>query len=527
MPLQVKIADRAGEFEQIGKLNYRTFVEEIPQHRPNADLSLTDKFHGENQYLICLDGESVVGMVALRDRRPFSLDAKLPDLDAYLPPGSRVVEIRLLSVLPERRRGPAFGLLMKALFARCLEMDYDVGVISGRIENAGLYAKFGFRPFGPRVGSEGAWYQPMRIDKATLNGTLSVLPGAARTVNLLPGPVSHSPAVRAALAGPVESHRSAAYAGRLARVKTMLLAMTGAEDVQILMGTGTLANDVVAARLSLRPGRGLILSNGEFGERLARHAEGFALRHAVLRQPWGEALDPEAVTHALREEGGIGWVWAVHCETSTGVLNPLAGLREACRGRGVSLNLDCISSLGTVPVDLAGIDLASGVAGKGLGGFTGMALVFHRHPAAQATSPLPRYLDLAAYASEGGLPFSGSSNLLAALEAALRERRGSAFPRCIAELSRKVRERLERDGIPVLSAAAAGSPAVLTVPAPPGVSSLEIGRALEAQGILLNYQSGYLTARNWFQICLMADHPDADLEFALERIAAAFRCRAG
>jgi aspartate aminotransferase-like enzyme len=154
-------------------------------------------------------------------------------------------------------------------------------------------------------------------------------------------------------------------------------------------------------------------------------------------------------------------------------------------------------------------------------------MVFHRHPAAQATSPLPRYLDLAAYASEGGLPFSGSSNLLAALEAALRERRGSAFPRCIAELSRKVRERLERDGIPVLSAAAAGSPAVLTVPAPPGVSSLEIGRALEAQGILLNYQSGYLTARNWFQICLMADHPDADLEFALERIAAAFRCRAG
>ncbi|MBW8888792.1 MAG: GNAT family N-acetyltransferase [Fibrobacteres bacterium] len=523
MPLQVKIADRAGEFEQIGKLNYRTFVEEIPQHHPNEEQCLIDKFHGENLYLVCLDGESVVGMVALRDRRPFSLDAKLPDLDAYLPPGARAVEIRLLSVLPERRRGPAFGLLMKALLARCLEMDYDVGLISGRLENAGLYAKFGFRPFGPKVGSDGAWYQPMRIDKATLNGKLGVLPAAARTVNLLPGPVAHAPSVRAALAGPVESHRSAAYAERLARVKSMLLSMTGAANVQVLMGTGTMANDVVAARLSLRPGRGLILSNGEFGERLVRHAEGFSLRHEVLRQPWGEALDPGRVAQRLLKYGGFDWVWAVHCETSTGVLNPVEALREACFAGGAGLNLDCISSLGTVPVDLSGIDLASGVSGKGLGGFTGMAMVFHRLPAERGEAPLPRYLDLAAYASEGGLPYSGSSNLLAALEAALRDRRGGAFLRRLTDLSGKVRQRLEQERIPVLAAAASASPAVFTLMAPSEIPSLDAGRALESQGILLNYQSGYLAERNWLQICLMADHPDADVDFALERIAAVLR----
>lgn len=523
MPLQVKLADSPREFEQIGKLNYRTFVEEIPQHQPNPGLTLTDKFHAENQYLVCLDGETVVGMVALRDRRPYSLDAKLPDLDAYLPPAAKSVEIRLLSVIPERRRGPAFGLLMKALLARCLEMDYDVGLISGRIENAGLYAKFGFRPFGPRVGSEGAWYQPMRIDKASLNPGLGVLPAPARVVNLLPGPVSHTPAVRAALSAPVESHRSEAFAERYARVKTMLLALTRAADAQILMGTGTMANDMVAAQLSLRPGRGLILSNGEFGERLARHADGFRLRHAVLRQPWGEALDPGWVTHALRQYGDIGWVWAVHCETSTGILNPLEGLRAACAAQGAGLNLDCISSLGTVPVDLSGIDLASGVAGKGLGAFTGMAMVFHRHPAVPGGSPLPRYLDLAAYAAGDGLPYSSSSNLLAALEAALRERRDGRVMRRIPEMSRKVRDRLEREGIRIVNAAAAASPAVFTLAARPGASSLGIGRALEAQGILLNYQSAYLAERNWFQVCLMADHPDADIEFALERIAAVAR----
>jgi len=61
--------------------------------------------------------------------------------------------------------------------------------------------------------------------------------------------------------------------------------------VQILSGSGTLANDVVAARLSLLEGsRGLILSNGEFGDRLLDHARRARLNFATLRLPWGGVL---------------------------------------------------------------------------------------------------------------------------------------------------------------------------------------------------------------------------------------------
>src|SRR3954465_11782876 len=99
--LTLKIAREEWEFEQIHRLNYRTFVEEIPQHTPNPDGRLVDRFHAENTYLIAVAGERGVGMLAMRDRRPFSLDAKLSDLDGYLPPHRSVAEVRLMAVEPE------------------------------------------------------------------------------------------------------------------------------------------------------------------------------------------------------------------------------------------------------------------------------------------------------------------------------------------------------------------------------------------------------------------------------------------
>ncbi|MDQ3000552.1 MAG: GNAT family N-acetyltransferase [Fibrobacterota bacterium] len=519
MALYVKIADLPGEFEQIFRLNYQTFVEEIPQHSRNQDERLVDKFHAENLYLICLDDGELMGMVALRDRRPFSLDSKLPDLDSHLPKNARVMEIRLLAVRPERRHSAVFGLLMKKLLARCLEMDYDVGVISGRLENIPLYEKFGFRPFGPKVGSPGAWYQPMRIDRATLNRGLAVLPKSPEsdvapimTLNLLPGPVAHSSLVKKALAAEVRSHRSQKYAELLCKTKTMLLQATRAGGVEILMGTGTLANDVIAGQLSLREGRGLILSNGEFGDRLIRHAAGFRLRHLAHHEEWERRFNLDRIAGTLDANPDIKWVWAVHCETSTGRLNPIRELSELCESRGASLCLDCISSLAVVPVDLSGIDLASAVSGKGLGAFTGMAMVFYRNAPSPAPAGLPSYLDLGKYAASGGIPFSGSSNLLSALEASLSEKCEGESARRLAEDSLWLRSRLEAAGISILLDAEESSPAIFTLPLPSGVTSLETGKRLEEMGILLNYNSDYLADRNWIQICLMADQRRSELQ---------------
>ena len=96
--IRIKTASEPWEFEQIHRLNYRTFVDEIPQHQANTDGVLVDRFDGENTYIIALDGRRLLAMMAVRGTRPFSLDAKLPDLDAYLPAGRRLCEFRLLAV---------------------------------------------------------------------------------------------------------------------------------------------------------------------------------------------------------------------------------------------------------------------------------------------------------------------------------------------------------------------------------------------------------------------------------------------
>ena len=161
-----KIASKPSEFEQIHELNYQTFVHEIPQHPRNDARKLIDKFHEENTYVICLREGEVLGMVALRDKRPLSLDSKLADLEAYLPPFRQILEYRLLAVKPHHRHTAIFTGIMKLSFNIAFSKDYDLAVISGTPRQARLYKHLGFKPFGPMVGTEDALYQPMYIDIA-------------------------------------------------------------------------------------------------------------------------------------------------------------------------------------------------------------------------------------------------------------------------------------------------------------------------------------------------------------------------
>lgn len=84
LKLMTKIADQSWELEEISRLNHQTFAEEISQHNPTENGLLTDKFHLANQYIICLNGQEIAGMIALRDVRPFSLDSTLSNIDDYL-----------------------------------------------------------------------------------------------------------------------------------------------------------------------------------------------------------------------------------------------------------------------------------------------------------------------------------------------------------------------------------------------------------------------------------------------------------
>jgi aspartate aminotransferase-like enzyme/GNAT superfamily N-acetyltransferase len=515
-----KIATTADEFEQIHRLNYKTFAEEIPQHPLDGSGILVDKFHTENTYLIGVRDGGVIAMMAVRRSRPFSLDAKISDLDKHLPPGRKVVEVRLFAVLPAYRNGPVPVQLLQFTAGYCLDLGDDLAVISGAARRIPLYRALGFEPFGPAVGTAKAPFQPMTLTLESfarasgLRRGLQGGPGAPRDtaapreqLNLLPGPVAVSPAVRAALARPPISHRSPEFLGQLCSLRRRLAAMAKANDVQIMMGSGSLANDVVAAQLTTLGRPGVVLSTGEFGERIADHARRAGLEFHWARLPWGAVPTRADFEEALAQVPNAGWLWLVHHETSTGVLHDLLPIKALARERGLKLCLDCISSLAAVPVDLTEVFLATGTSGKAPAGFPGLAMVFHQEEPASRTD-LPRYLDLGLWVASGGTPFTHSSNLIAALEVALAEVERMPAGRCGDNgLAAWMRTELRNAGFKLCATEPHASPIIITVQLPSTVRAVDVGTALEQRGYLISHRSGYLEARNWIQFCLMSNPP--------------------
>jgi ribosomal protein S18 acetylase RimI-like enzyme len=164
----IHFANTAEEYDQIFTLNYSTFVEEIPQHEVNAEKKLKDKFHGNNTYILCKDGKNIAGMVSCCGTRPFSLDAKVEQLDAYLPPYKKICEVRLLAVNKEYRNTRVTAMLLRALIKHLLKNGVDLAVISGITRQLAMYEKIGFRPFHKLVGKDNAYYQPMYITDQAL-----------------------------------------------------------------------------------------------------------------------------------------------------------------------------------------------------------------------------------------------------------------------------------------------------------------------------------------------------------------------
>jgi aspartate aminotransferase-like enzyme len=305
-------------------------------------------------------------------------------------------------------------------------------------------------------------------------------------ISFMPGPVEIDSKVQEAFHLPPISHRGPEFLRCFEGIRSKLARMTGAQHVALMTGSGTLANEAVASCLE---GPGVVLVNGEFGRRLARQAERWCLPIRTIEWPWGTPWDLDQVA---RELDGANWVWGVHLETSTGMVNDLPGLVALANSRGVRVAVDAVSSLGAVPVDLRGIYLASGVSGKALGSYAGVAVVFASEEP-KLSRPVPTYLDVAEAIRTEGPCFTFPSPLLLAFEEALRQNRD------YTPLGTLVRAHLLDRGIEPLVDGPVAAPVVTTFE-PPDPHFLQ--RCLD-RGYRIGGESGYLAARGWVQIATM------------------------
>ena len=176
----------------------------------------------------------------------------------------------------------------------------------------------------------------------------------ARYTLMIPGPIELEPEVLGEMGRPLYMHYGREFADfyreTVALMRRVMLAER-ARAVFLVPGPGTAAIEMAIGNV-VGDGRTKIVvaTNGFFGERLRQIAQAYAPPEAVLtvEAPWGEALAPQRVEDALRRDPEVRAVAVVHCETSTGVLNPLREIAEVCRRHEAVLIVDAVSSLGGV-----------------------------------------------------------------------------------------------------------------------------------------------------------------------------------
>jgi len=506
-----KIARNESEFEAIAELNYETFVEEIPQHEQHSSGKRTDAFHHENTYLIVLKDHQLVGMIALRDQRPFSLDRKIGPVEHALPRealNGKLCEIRLLSVRKEHRNGRVFFMLARALADYAYEKGYAAAVISGTVRELKLYGQLGFQAFAEPVGSEEAAFVPMFLTKERYERSIAARFQQKRHM-FYPGPNELTPEIKKALQRSPISHRSAEFTERLKRVQSQLTKMAGAAHVHLLTGSGTLANEAMMAQIRRLQTTGLVLVNGAFGQRLESQARRWNLDFETLEAEWGQPFEFSVVKRHI-ESGSVGWILLAHGETSTGMLNGTEELLATCKERKMHVCMDCVSSFGAIPIDLHDVYLATGVSGKAIGTMSGLAMVFSNHEIIESES-IPAYLDLGCYGN-GKIPYTYSSQLVESLEIALKAYDGNLRYELLEERYRKLLVAEQNEELSFLTAL--GYPMIVTLKK--SRTNKHLAEDARLSGFDLHVQSSYLKEREWVQISII--QPDFDEAFEKFRL---------
>ena len=199
---------------------------------------------------------------------------------------------------------------------------------------------------------------------------------------LTPGPLTTSLATKTAMLRDWGSWDST-FNAVTARVRERLTAIISGRDTHVcvpMQGSGTFSVEGAVNTLVPRDGHVLVLINGAYGKRLARLTEMMGRRLSTFETADDVPTTAADVARALDADASITHVGLVHCETSTGILNPLAEIADVVASRGRSLIVDAMSSFGALAIDARKIpfDALIAASGKCIEGPPGMGFVFVR-----------------------------------------------------------------------------------------------------------------------------------------------------
>jgi 2-aminoethylphosphonate-pyruvate transaminase len=246
---------------------------------------------------------------------------------------------------------------------------------------------------------------------------------------LTPGPLTTSTETKAAMLRDWGSW-DAAFNALTGSVRRDLVAIAHAGDTHVcvpLQGSGTFAVEAALGSLVPRTGKTLVPDNGSYCKRIVRILQCMGRASVVLPFDEKEPADAARIEAALLADPAITHVALVHCETGTGILNPLGAIAAVVAKHGRKLIIDAMSSFGAIPIDAREIafDGLIAASGKCLEGVPGMGFIIARRSAlegAAGNSP-SLALDLVdqwKYLEKTGQwRFTPPTHVLAALRAAI------------------------------------------------------------------------------------------------------------
>ena len=355
----------------------------------------------------------------------------------------------------------------------------------------------------------------------------------AAPILLTPGPLTTSNRTRQAMMTDWGSWDDRFNQLTASVCRQLLAILNGADSHHCvpLQGSGTFAVEAAIGTLVPRNGKVLVLINGAYGKRLAKICEVLGREFSTFETAEDEPTTAADVDRLLHADSAITHVALIHCETSTGILNPLPQIAEVVKRHGKRLIIDAMSSFGALPIDAREIpfDALIAASGKCLEGVPGMGFVFaekHALAAAQGNchSLAMDLFDQHSYMTKTGQwRFTPPTHVVAALhEALLQYAEEGGLParhQRYANNCQALLDGMAELGVRSFLPAAIQAPIIATFHAPddPRYQFKAFYERVKAKGFIL--YPGKLTQVETFRVGCIGHVNAADMRAAVKAIA--------
>lgn len=349
---------------------------------------------------------------------------------------------------------------------------------------------------------------------------------------LTPGPLTTSPSVKRAMLRDVGS-RDHDFIDVNRQIRERLVEIVKGATTHVcvpLQGSGTFAVEAMLGTFVPRAGKVLLLVNGAYGIRMQRICEYLQIAHEVLQTTEDQPVDVVELDRRLTKDDGITHVAVVHCETTSGILNPLEKVADVVASHCRGLLIDAMSAFGAIAVDARSLPFDALVASsnKCLEGVPGVGFCIAREAALTQTRGNSRSLCMDLYEQwvamekNGQWRFTPPTHCILAFGQALDELaaeggvpgRGRRYTENCAVLVAGMRAM----GFETLLPDALQAPIIVTfhMPADPAFDFAVFYERLRKAGFVI--YPGKLTAADSFRVGCIGHLGSAEIEAALECI---------